>query len=388
MQKNINRYWFTLVEILIWILIVSIVIVFWFQAFSSALYWKIRLIQQTDIQKDSFYFNERLFDMIKEWGTVDYEEYFNRKIVGNTTYSSGHYSLPTGFWNYGFWGTVGTNWAWYGIWFYQCISKDGARYTGTWSCVTDFNYYGGLDNRDYTGPQRYGQYSYQFLDYNSNANWDLWDENWDGNIVWDEDDEHLWVWPDVFATSQELRELYLISGDKKKRTYFRWNVKKDPNSGSIACTMSWGLVITGSWCLGTIEFLRLDALDWWLDHDIAGNDSTQYDWVPDTWVIDPIISWFSGATSILASGPNDLNEEYWIPLFPPSINVVDFKLQIFPNKDREWSWGELNNQLNISPYVRLSYSIEPSWETKRKISGKVQRLYFSTTIQLTDIFSK
>ena len=46
------------------------------------------------------------------------------------------------------------------------------------------------ENVDYEWqPQRYWEYSFQFLDYNSNYDDDKWDENWDWSIKRDDDDE-------------------------------------------------------------------------------------------------------------------------------------------------------------------------------------------------------
>ena len=45
---------------------------------------------------------------IKEGGGIDYEEYFNRSMVG-LTLSGGHYRDATGFGNYGAGGIVGTS---------------------------------------------------------------------------------------------------------------------------------------------------------------------------------------------------------------------------------------------------------------------------------------
>ena len=50
---------------MIGILIVSIVMIGGFQALSSVMIGKPRLIEQANIQKESFYFTEKLFEMIK-----------------------------------------------------------------------------------------------------------------------------------------------------------------------------------------------------------------------------------------------------------------------------------------------------------------------------------
>lgn len=119
-MKKQKKLWFTLVEIMLGILIVSIVIIWWFQAFSSVMIWKSRLIQETDIQKESFYFTQRLFEMIKMWWTIDFEEYFNRKVIWNTTFSSWHFLEPSWFWNFGSWWSVWNSTFW--DWFYYCRS--------------------------------------------------------------------------------------------------------------------------------------------------------------------------------------------------------------------------------------------------------------------------
>ena len=54
-----NKKAFTLVEIMIWVLIFSIVIIWWFKAYNWVLIWKIKLIESTDIQKQAFYFSEK-----------------------------------------------------------------------------------------------------------------------------------------------------------------------------------------------------------------------------------------------------------------------------------------------------------------------------------------
>ncbi len=46
---------------------------------------------------------------------------------------------------------------------------------GTGGCLVDFNISldGNIENRDHQGaPQRYGQYHFQFIDYNSDADGD------------------------------------------------------------------------------------------------------------------------------------------------------------------------------------------------------------------------
>ena len=364
---------FTLIEIMVWIIIVSLVLIGWFQALSAVTIWKARLIQQTDIQKESFYFTEKLFEMIKEWGTIDYEEYFNRKVIWNTTYSSGHFDIESWFGNFWSWATIWTDT--YGWWFYYCRSWDWSKMWTGWCYNNNLNnYWNSVDLK----PQRYGQYSFQFIDYNSNYDDDDWDEDWDGEIRWDDDDEYIWEGPIVFTWWTDLTELYLISWDKKERTLFRWNVDKDIDS-PYWCSLDWTNTITWTGCIWTVEYLKLDWVDWWMDHDLSGN--TYLDWVVDTWTIDKNFVWWNS----VVAGTWTINR---VSLFPSSINVSEFKIYAYPNKDIWLAWNSNDLSINVSPYVILQLKLKPSWISRKKIRWEWKELDFSMTINLSEIYSK
>lgn len=380
-RKNTKA--FTLVEILLGIVIVSMIMVSAFQALSSIWIWKIRLIQKTQTQKQALYFSEKLFEMIKYWGTIDYEEYFNRKVVNTNNpatviYGSWHYIRPTGFWNFAYipWNTVWTttyNFPWLEYYFCQ---------TGVNLTIWDWCYGTYLSNGE---TQSYGQYSFQFIDYNSD--WDAsWDEDSDGNIRWDDDDEFLWEWPDAFALGSDVKELYLINWVKRERTYFRYNVKRDPYAWSWA---TWTCTTSNSWatyewnaCLWTIEYLKLEWRDRGLDHNSWSWDITQYDWVIDTWIISPE---FTGGTEVIAWS-NSTN--YWQPLFPENINVTEFKVFPHPNIDTERAWKLADVDKNVSEYVRLQLSMKSGWKDRKKLRWDPKEYKLSTTINLTDIFTR
>lgn len=366
-----------------WILIFSIVILWGFEALSAVNVWKIKLIEKTNITKDVVYFSEKLFEEIKSWGTIDYEEYFNRKVVGLNT-SNGHYTTPTWFWN--FWNGGGVWSTTYGTWFYYCRSWSGASmWTG--GCYNNsFNTY-------WSGvvwiPQRYGQYAFQFIDYNSNMNdeesycwgsWSgLWDENCSGSIRWDDDDEHLWVWPVVFSGWENVKELYLISGDKKTRTLFRWTWKDDESPQKPA-----GATCSGdnfwSGCIGTIEMLKLEGKDLGMNHN--GSWEGTYDGIIDTWMIHP--SFGTGAD--IVAGSNDFS--YRQPLFPDTVNVTDFQVYLYPNIDIKHSWKDTTPSSNINPYLRLSITLEPSWKKRSGMKGEIPKYTINTTINLVDYFTQ
>lgn len=97
---KLNLKGFTLIEVMVSILIFWIVAIGWFQALSYINIGKLKIIEKVDITKESFFFSEKLFEEIKKWGTIDFEEYFNRKVVGNTQTKSWHYLIESGFWNF------------------------------------------------------------------------------------------------------------------------------------------------------------------------------------------------------------------------------------------------------------------------------------------------
>ncbi len=376
-----NKNWFTLIEIMIWILVSSIILIIWFQAVSSVLVWKVKLIEETNIEKESFSFMQKFFEEIKAWWLIDYEEYFNRKVVWNNSYSSWHFDKKTWFWN--FW----VNWVlWtnnYGDWFYYCRSWNWIKMSWTW-CINNFNT---TQWNVSSKPQRYGQYSFQFIDYNSNYDEDLGDEDGKNGIIWDDDDEYLWVWPKVFDLSKNIKELYLIWANKKSRTLFRWTVKQDPyiDNPNYVCNSSDWINFTWSGCLWTIEFLKLEWKDWWLDHDILNSDKTgQYDWVIDTWLIDKDFSSIKWKTNRVVAWSD--NENYRLSLFPESINVKSFDIRAYPDQNLKDAWKQTG--IDISPYVRLNMVLTPSFKVKRKIKWKIPEFNLSTTINLTDMFSK
>jgi hypothetical protein len=373
-----------------------------FQALTAIWIGKVRLIQKTNTQKQSLYFSEKLFEMIKYGGTIDYEEYFNRKAVNSTlwpttTYLSGHYIKTTGFWNFWPWGTTWS--VAYNLSYYKCISPNSGSMWTDWCMSTANNT---LSNSQIWRPQWYGQYSFQFIDYNSNADLDLWDEDWDNNIIWDDDDEYLGEWPTVFDIDTDTKELYLINGVKRERTFFRYNVKLDPHhpgypNPSICTTLDNNATYTWSGCLGTIEYLKLEGIDYWLNHTNLwfpldpDSDGTQFDGVIDTWLIDEDFSWNDTTVAHSYNFVNDglvTNDAYWQPLFPENINVTEFKVFPHPNIDLERAWKESDINQNVAEYVRIQLGMKPAWKDRKMLKWEPKEYKFSTTINLTDIFTQ
>jgi hypothetical protein len=53
-----------------------------YSAFQGIMQSQVRLGSVISIQDNLFYFNEKLATLIRSGGTVDYEEYFNRRMLG------------------------------------------------------------------------------------------------------------------------------------------------------------------------------------------------------------------------------------------------------------------------------------------------------------------
>ena len=386
--KN-NIYGFTLIEVLLSILIISSVLITAFYAMTFITIGKVRLIESTKIEKEWFYFSEKLFEMIKGWWVLDFEEYFNRSIVGDTTFSSGHFDRPTWYGNFWYAWTIETNNFWANLYYCRSANRP-APSMGTGWCVNSNNTRAFFvdQDRDYSGqPQRHWQYAFQFIDYNSDRDGNNWDEDNDWDFFGDDDDAFIGQWPSVFIPNTNINELYLISGDRKTRTHFRWNVWIDPDRPTWAdCShSSTPESPTGTGCLGTIEFLVMNGRDWWLDHSISGpadSDGSQYDGIIDTWVIDPRFA--SNATTVAGSN----TEYYRESLFPDTISVSDFEIYAFPHKDIELAWKDGNSAINQAPYIKLKLTLSPSWKKRKIISGKVPQVEIATTISLNDEFSK
>lgn len=383
---KIQNSWFSMVEILIGIIITSFIMVAAFSAITSIGIWKTKIIEKTQVEKQAYFASEIFFEMIKKWGSIDYEEYWNRYSY-STWYTDGHFTDDSGFWNYGYLPAAGV----YGRKPYFCMSENGTQ-MGTGWCL---EWYKGNYDNSHTSlshkskMQRYKQYSYQFIDYNSDADNDLGNEDASTetfiNFVWDDDDLHLGIGPDAFPSGIDVWELYLINNEGNERTLFRWNVSLDPNAPTGATcdpVVAGEKAMTWTGCLGSIEFLKLTGEDFWFDHNsgVSDTDGTQDDGIIDTWLIHR--DFLTGATDVIAgSGTYD----YWQPIFPNSINVSDVEFYLYPHKDIHESWRDSDSSIENAPYLQLKMKLQPSWKQKRKIIGEIPVVDIATTIQLSDL---
>lgn len=320
MKKSIKNIWFTLIEVMVSITIFSLIVLVWFQALSTFWVERIKIVEDSKLHKELFFETQKLSSIIKASWTIDYEEYFNRNQIWKAEFNK-HYLIRSWFGN--FWWDNANVWTNnYGDNIYNCSNISGSLWCASWN------------------QQRYLQYSKQFIDI---KNPDI-----------EEDDNNLWNWPNVIFWSE--KELYLISNDWKKRTFFRFKKENDPYSPSWeVCDITNNIY---DWCIWNIEFLELEWRDFWENHIYWDWDNLEWDWIIDTWVYPKRLTWVE---NIIAWSTN---EAYWQKLFSDNINITDFKINILPTKDLNLAWKVWLNQ-RISPMIELKISAIPSYKIRR-----------------------
>lgn len=82
MRNKSRTSGFTLVEVLVSVALSGMVLTTAYAAFQGIMRSQAKLSGTIDIQRNLFYLNEKLAALIHSGGTVDYEEYFNRRILG------------------------------------------------------------------------------------------------------------------------------------------------------------------------------------------------------------------------------------------------------------------------------------------------------------------
>ena len=339
----VNMNGFTLVEILVSITLLGIVLTSAYAAFQSVIIQQWQIDAQVDINRDVYYYTEKFFDLIQSSGNIDYEEYWNRRVLGyNKSFHNDIYTYDV----VSEFGNSGT--------LFSCISTYDTidirnSIMRNENYPTDNCFTGSHNNlgTSISWQQIYGQYSELFFDRNKNANDDGGDEDGDGEVRWDQDDRDTWLGPSVIDPIIQdtwISELYLAKQTDAgiQRTYFRFILEKD--STYIAdhpwiddCNPS-----SLEWCIGTVQMLRLVGVD-------ADANGTV-----DSWTHHPEHS--------------DMDD--WIDLFPPYINVVDMSLFITPTKNPVFAWNTpsipQDNGINVQSSVRIRLAVELAYERQRR----------------------
>jgi prepilin-type N-terminal cleavage/methylation domain-containing protein len=77
-----QNHGFTLIEVLVSVALTGMILLAGYSAFQRIMLAQATLGAAIDVQKNLFYTNEKLTTLIREGGTIDYEEYFNRRMLG------------------------------------------------------------------------------------------------------------------------------------------------------------------------------------------------------------------------------------------------------------------------------------------------------------------
>lgn len=399
-----NKSWFTLIELMVAITIVSIITMSWFSVLNNAMTSKVFISEKIQIEKNAFVASEKFFELIKKGGTIDYEEYFNRDMLWDAQDQYWNFLVESKYWNE--WDTE--IYSWTPPYFYYCRSI-------TWNKVENWcneDIHQNIRVIDESGStssnsmrwtnQIYWQYSFNFIDYNSNFDKELdndkWDENYDGNIIWDLDDTNLGVWPVAFTPEdKEFNYLYLVNPKTNERTFFEYRKILDPAAPTwITCPDS-SLSDPERFCMWQIIIKRMAWKDWGQTVSLTWtkdtSDPTFWDWVIDTWIVHPEVSWKDESVDIesqIAHLDDDSDwisniDEYAYSIFPDTINVKSIKYRVYPNIDSKYAWKALPDaKANISPFIRMEMVIAPSQKGKARFNLWDTKSSFSTTINLNN----
>lgn len=367
--KGISYKGFTLMEMLASITIFFLMMTTILWVYRQMVFIKTDTTAKQHLIQQSYLFMERINNMIKDKG-IDYEEYFNRKLVWcNSTaiewlWDTATWWMCQRFTSYGNYHSLNntlsdnnntsTHLLYHcsslllldqNLWSYSSIVFGNAGTTnlrdGKW-CYTDDS-----SRFNITMRQSYGQYKLQHTDV-----W-LQTDAQRNTSVWDDDDIQLWIWPIAIWNSNNVQELYLISADQQERLYLRRRLVRSGDRDG-----DWIIGNTSTDNLYTIEILKLKWFDAWNNHSFDVNSTGVYDWITDTRACD-YNEWFICQwTSIwwIYSWYRLPIDEYdwWLSITPHSITISDWSLFLTPNRNPQYAWGI--NEVQINPFIRIQFS--------------------------------
>lgn len=348
---NISKRAFTILEMIIVTVIVGSIFIIVISLYSKMFTSKLDAEAKQMLIHGSYNVLEKLNVMMKDY-TIDYDEYFNRRVVwcdGNW-WTSFSWTGSEG---------VGTNWycdkftSYWNSWWnsnnwklYYCSSV-------SWSVSPDpvmedvsvKNWSGCWDNITYGNwkSQAFGQYKLQFIDTKN-------DINGTGGLVWDDDDIDVWKWPVSIADNTNVKELYLISKDNKSRIFIK-----------RAFIASWNWDFSGTaWDsdidnLYTLQMLKLKWFDAWSAHSFNDSTDWDYDWKVDTWACDYSQgfvcqwNWLWGVYDNYKL-PTTQNVGY-VNIFSNDVSIKDWKLEIYPVNKSSYSF--VDNSMQLNPYIKV-----------------------------------
>lgn len=378
---------FTLLEILIVTVMSSIIFLLVINLYTKMVETRFEVEARQSLMKNSYYIFERINVLIKDY-TIDYEEYFNRRIVGCDNDAWENFSWDVGdnahcdrFTSYG--NKSRDNNSDHKI--YYCSSEsqenDNPNYVNKSS---DLDVWSGCWNKSsndssfslYTQTfQSFWEYEQQFRDRKGDTDGLSW-------VVFDDDEDDIWNWPVAIADNKEVQEIYLISKDQRERVFLRRNL-----IGSWDWDRDW-VVNSKIDKLYSLQMLKFRGFDAWSDHDFDGDADWLYDGNIDTWTCDAG-KWFECDGNSVWWSYNDYklpseSNDGWVDVFWNEVTLSDRNIKVYPVKKPWYAWAVDSEQIN--PYVQIHIKTNLYWEPwSRKLNPeklKDYQLDLQTTFNL------
>ena len=354
---------FTIVELLFVVIIVSLLIPLVIEIYGSIQKQK----QEIDVKQQLLFQGYELLEkmnILMQNYTIDYEEYFNRTMVGCSSNerwidfvwnvnSSGY---CTNFTTYGNGNPIDPSRPWYHKLYY--LSRNNTSIG---------NYYSTKYRTDLKKwSQSFGQYQWIFYDVKN-------DTDIDGELYGDSDDEDLWrvkiSWLDAIQHSTWVQELYLISLDGKERLFFRRKLVDQQHFTGLSIDNTRPYTTWEQ--LYTIQMLRLKGFDAGTKHTFDDTIGTSnpgiYDGYIDTRACD-VSQWFIGHGQPVGgvySGyylPNS-SDDCWVDFPPSTISLQTWNFSLYPTHNPKYAWALSGYQ--IHPYIGIyTYHVVylPAWK--------------------------
>jgi len=393
-QKSRKYSGFTLMELILSVVIIWLIMPAMFSLYNFIIKSNREIIARQSTIHQWYEFFERLNILMQDY-TVDYEEYYNRQMVG-CVWTEHRWNGDDGFeWNvdknwycteFTAYGNKNSQFTDYKSWYqdiYYCTSWKKTM-EGLWVKVVKADKCGTIWTQ-----QSYGQYKALFTDVHG------WD--W---IIWDDDDEELWYLlnpnVDAIRDANNIQELYLISHDGESRLYFRRKLDKEYEEEKSENKEKYKQY--------KIQMLRLKWFDAWRMHNFwITKDKTTwitnewlYDGIIDTWACDhsmwfdpveahqdPIRSvWWAYSDYYL---PQD-SDDCWIDLTYWNTNILARNISISPLWEADLYWKKPERQINAyMKIMTINWVYFPGlFNNTRSISNF--QVPLETTINMKDFY--
>ncbi|HRX63984.1 MAG TPA: BspA family leucine-rich repeat surface protein, partial [Candidatus Absconditabacterales bacterium] len=329
---------FTLFEVVLALIIFSMIVGVIFAIYINMQKSQVHIKNEQLIIQDSSDFLDQLNNLSFDY-TIDYEEYFNRSMVGCNTGDDSFQRNNSGacdmFTDYGNTAT--------GDSFYYCSLTGNGSQSG-------YAYYGHdatILGCPVSGSQYFGEYKRQFRD--------IVDSNLNNG-----DDVFFGTGPVAIINNTGVQELYLINKKGDHRIFFR---RKS---------------YTGDNARYSIQMLKLKGFDAGTGHDFStGGNWGVHDCFVDTRACDAEAGFVCSGDIVLTGDdieyrlPADIDDGR-VDITDADITVSSRNFELYPSKDPYLAQNDRDAQ--IDPYVQINLKIEPV------VAIQDQQIELSTTL--------